>query len=323
MARQVTASTGKDGAASGRFTMPAPSRDDIRRGIAYMLAATCVFAIINAMVKWEVARYPLLEVVFFRCLFSLVPCAVLVATHGGIGVMRTRRLGEHIGRAVLQFVSMLSIFSAFGLMPLADAVAISFSSPLFLTVLSIPLLGEKVGRHRWSAVLVGFVGVLLMVRPGSGLLATGALLALTSAGVGASVTIAMRRMTLTEASTTLVTYQVLVTTLLSAAVLPFVWVVPRWQDALMMAAIGLCSGISQFWWTQAFRFAPAAVAAPFSYTSMVWALMIGYVVWSDKPAPGLLAGAAVVIASGLYILYRETVRRTAKPVASAGTGESG
>ena len=302
------------GAPPRRFAMPVPSREEVRAGIFYMMGSVFVFSLINALVKWEAARYPLNEVVFFRCVFSLVPCLALLGTSGGIRLLRTHRLKEHIGRGVMQFISMISIFAAFGMMPLADAVAIGFSSPLFLTVLSIPLLGERVGRHRWAAVLVGFAGVLLMVRAGGGFgggfASTGAALVLMSAAIGASVTIAVRRMTLTEASATLVTYQALVTTLLSAALLPFAWTTPGWQDALMLAAIGVCSGVGQFWWTQAFRFAPAAVAAPFSYLTMVWALILGYLVWGDVPTPMLVGGAMVVAASGLYILYRETLRRT-------------
>jgi drug/metabolite transporter (DMT)-like permease len=299
--------------AAPRFAMPVASREEIRAGIFYMIASVAVFSVINAVVKWEAARYPLNEVVFFRCLFSLVPCLALLAATGGFRRLRTQRLKEHIGRGAMQFISMMSIFAAFGLMPLADAVSISFSSPLFLTLLSIPLLGERVGRHRWAAVLVGFLGVLVMIRAGGGfgggLASTGAVLALLSALIGASVTIAVRRMTLTEASITLVTYQALVTTVLSAALLPLAWTTPAWQDVLAMAAIGLCSAVGQFWWTQAFRFAPAAVAAPFSYLAMIWALLLGYFVWGDMPTPLLLAGAVVVAASGLYILYREAVRR--------------
>jgi drug/metabolite transporter (DMT)-like permease len=299
-----------------RFVMPAASREEIRRGIFYMVGAVFIFSAINALVKWEEARYPLDEVVFFRCLFSLIPCAALVIFTGGFARLRTHRLGEHVGRALLQFVSMTSVFAAFAMMPLADAIAIGFSSPLFLTMLSIPLLGERVGKHRWGAVLVGFLGVLLMARTSGGLssggLSLGAGLALMSAAIGASVTIAVRRMSLTEASATLVTYQALITTVLSALLLPFGWKTPLWQDAMMMAAIGVASGVGQYWWTQAFRFAPAAVAAPFSYLSLVWSLLWGYLVWGDLPTTGLLVGGAVVVASGLYILYRETVRRTAQ-----------
>lgn len=309
-------------APSRRFTMPAPSREEVRTGIFFMLATVFVFTVINALVKWEAARYPLGELVFFRCALSLLPCLVLLAGDGGPRLLlRTRRRGQNIGLGILQFVSMMLIFAAFRLMPLADVVAITFSTPLFLTLLSIPLLGERVGPHRWAAVLAGFAGVLLMIRAGGGLggglASTGALLALASAAIGAILTIAVRRMTLTESSPILVTYPALVTTLLSVALLPFGWTIPDWQDALLLAAIGLGSGIGQFWWTQAFRFAPAAVAAPFSYLSMIWSMGLGYLFWGDVPSAMLVAGAAVVAASGLYILYRETLRRRPQVAPSA------
>ena len=298
-----------------RFVMPVPSREEVRNGIYYMLASVFVFSVVNALVKWESARYPLDEVVFFRCGFSLLPAFAYLARGGGAGLLlRTRRFKEHLGRGVLQFVSMLCVFAAFSLMPLADAVAITFSAPLFLTLLSIPMLGERVGPHRWGAVLVGFLGVLLMVRSGGGftggVASLGALLALASAAIGANVTIAVRRMTLTETSATLVAFQALIATALSLLLLPFAWTTPGWLDALLMAATGLCAGIGQFWWTQAFRFAPAAVAAPFSYLTMVWSLALGYLIWGDVPGPLLVGGAVVVALSGLYILYRETLRRT-------------
>ena len=139
-----------------RFAMPIPSREDIRRGIFYMISAVLVFSLINAGIKWETARYPLGEIIFLRCIFSLIPCLAVLAASGGWRLLRTRRLKEHIGRGVMQLISIVSIFAAFAVMPLANAVAITFSAPLFLTLLSIPMLGERVGRHRWAAVLVGF-----------------------------------------------------------------------------------------------------------------------------------------------------------------------
>jgi drug/metabolite transporter (DMT)-like permease len=277
-----------------------------------MFASVFVFATANAMVKYAEATYPATEVVFFRCAFSLIPCLVLIWTHGGFKVLRTQRLPEHIGRGVMQFASTIAIFIAFHLMPLADVAAITFSSPLFVTLLSIPVLGEKVGLHRWGAVLLGFVGVLIMARPGAGTMTYGALLALTNAALGASITIAMRRMTLTEPSTTLVSYQAIVTTVLSVLALPLGWVTPDLMGLVILIAIGICSGVGQFLWTQAFRFAPAAVCAPFNYTSIVWAMGFGFLIWGDIPTPMLVTGALVVASSGLYILYRETIRHASQ-----------
>jgi drug/metabolite transporter (DMT)-like permease len=295
------------------FVMPAPTREEVRRGILYVIASIFVFALTNALIKWLVVRYSVVEVIVFRSTFALIPCLYLIATHGGVLALRTKRLHQHISRSLLQFVSMLCIFTAFGLMPLADAVAITFASPLFLTMLSIPLLGEQVGVYRWSAVIVGFIGVLIMVQPGPSIVQSGALLPLANALINACVTIAIRRMTLTEASTTLVFYQTLVTGVFGLVLLPFFWVTPDLVDLALFSATGLLSGVAQFWWMQGCRFVPASVAAPFSYTSMIWSLALGYLIWSDVPSATVLAGAAIVIASGLYILYRETVRRIAKP----------
>jgi drug/metabolite transporter (DMT)-like permease len=300
-----------------RTVMPVPSREEIRRGILLMIASVFVFALVNALVKYLEDVYPVGEVIFFRSIFSLLFSLGLLLRNGGLQALRTNRLTEHIGRGTLQFISMVCIFIAYHWMPLADAVAITFSSPLFLTVLSIPVLGEKVGRHRWGAVLVGFIGILIMVRPGEGVFSLGALLALVNAGLSASVTIALRRMSLTERPVTLVTYQAIVASVLSIAVVPFGWVTPTWQGGIGLAAVGLISGVGQILWTQAFRLAPAAVLAPFSYTSMIWAIGLGFLVWDDVPTPLLLAGALVVVASGLYILYRETRRPSVKPASLA------
>jgi drug/metabolite transporter (DMT)-like permease len=306
-----------------KVVMPVPSREEIRRGIFLMIASVFVFAVVNALVKYLEDDYPVGQVVFFRSIFALLFSLALLSRHGGLEALRTNRLAEHVGRGTLQFVSMVCIFIAYHWMPLADAVAITFSSPLFLTMLSIPVLGEKVGRHRWGAVLVGFLGILIMVRPGAGVFSMGALLALVNAGLGASVTIALRRMSLTERPVTLVTYQAIVASVLSIAVLPFGWVAPTWSGALGLAAVGLISGVGQILWTQAFKLAPAAVLAPFSYTSMIWAIGLGFFIWGDVPTPLLLVGAAVVVASGLYILYRETRRPSVKPASLAPAPGSG
>src|ERR1700731_2301538 len=193
------------------FVMPASTREEMRRGILFIVSSVFVFSAVNAIVKWLVVRYSVVEIIFFRSSFALLPCLYLVASHGGWSVLRTRRLHEHVTRAVLQFISMMCIFTAFGLMPLADPIAIPFSSPLFLTVLSIPLLGEQVRIHRWSAVILGFAGVIVMLPPSVGMLQGGALFALVNAIMNALLTIAVRRMSVTEASTALVFYQTLVT----------------------------------------------------------------------------------------------------------------
>jgi drug/metabolite transporter (DMT)-like permease len=305
-----------------KVVMPVPTREEVRRGFLYMILSVAVFSVVNALVKYQEAVYPVSEVVFFRSIFALLFSCILVQRAGGFSILRTQRIAEHVGRGTLQFISMVCVFIAYHLMPLADAVAITFSSPLFLTVLSIPLLGEKVGRHRWAAVIVGFVGILIMVQPGPGTFSIGAILALANSALGASVTIALRRMSLTERPATLVTYQAIVAVGLSVLILPFGWVNPTWQGGIGLASIGLISGLGQILWTQAFRLVPAAILAPFSYTSMIWSIGLGFMIWGDMPTTVLIGGACVVAMSGLYILYRETIRRQSqRPVLAAAVGD--
>ncbi len=274
-----------------------------------MIGSTVVFAGVNAVVKWEVALYPVGEVAFFRSLFALIPCYLLILPRAGLGVLRTQRWPDHVKRALSQLCSMMSIFLAFQLMPLAGAVAISFSAPLFTTLLSILILKERVGPHRWTALAVGFLGVLFVTKPGAGTLQLGAAFALANAVLISTVAIAIRRMSLTESTETLTIYQLSLITLFTALLLPFGFAVPARQDALLLAGAGIGNGVAQYWWTRSLHLAPPSAVVPFNYLSLVWAMIIGFVVWNDQPTLDLLIGAAVVVGSGLYIFWREALRR--------------
>lgn len=289
----------------------APQQDQVVRGIAFMVASTVAFAGVNALIKWEVALYPVGEVAFFRSLFSLIPCYLIVLPRHGLRVFRTERLFDHVKRAASQLCSMTAIFAAFKLMPLAGAVAISFSAPLFTTLLSILLLKETVGIHRWAALAVGFVGVLLVTDPGSGTFGWGAILALLNAVMVSSVAIAIRKMSATETTETLIVYQLTLLVAMTALLLPFGFVVPGRGDMLFLAAAGIVNGVAQYWWTKSLHLAPASAVVPFNYLSLVWASIIGYAVWGDVPTTGLVLGSAIVVVSGLYILWRETGARAA------------
>jgi drug/metabolite transporter (DMT)-like permease len=289
---------------------PPPRRQDqIPRGILLMIGSSLLFAVVNAIVKWEVALYPVGEVAFVRSLFSLIPCYLMILPRTGLAVFRTNRWFDHLKRAVSQFGSMMCIMLAFSLMPLADAIAINFSSPLFTTLLSILILKEKVGIHRWSALLIGFVGVLLVTKPGAGVLEPGAAFALGNAVLISTVAIAIRRMSATESSETLTIYQLTFITFLTALLLPFGFTMPTWTDGLLLVLAGLGNGVAQYWWTKSLHLAPPSAVVPFNYLALVWATIIGFLIWGDVPSSDLLLGSAVVVGSGLYILWRETVRR--------------
>jgi drug/metabolite transporter (DMT)-like permease len=287
----------------------APARNNQSpRGIAYMVASTALFAAINAIVKWELAFYPVGEVAFYRALFALVTVFVMIVPRTGIAVFRTRRYLGHLQRGISQFGSMTCMFVAFSMMSLGSAVALSFAAPLFTTLLSIVILKEKVGLHRWSALVVGFVGVLIVTEPGPGTFKLGALFALANAVLSSSVAIAIRRMSETESTETLTVYQLIIITACTCFLLPFGFVPPTWLDAGALAVAGIGNGIAQYWWTRSLTLAPPSAVVPFNYLSRGWASLLGFAVWGDMPTTHLMVGAAIVVASGLYILWRETVR---------------
>src|SRR3954449_5548644 len=197
------------------MTAPDPlvaRRNQIPRGIFYMILSTVMFAGVNAIIKWEVALYPVGEVAFFRSAFAFLAVAAMILPRTGIAVLRTRRYREHLQRGLSQFGSMTCMFVAFRMLSLGSAIAISFSAPLFTTLLSILILKERVGVHRWSALLLGFVGVLVITLPHAGALNYGAFFALANAVLISSVAIAIRRMSATESTETLTFYQMSVIT---------------------------------------------------------------------------------------------------------------
>jgi len=284
----------------------ADERSRIAAGIAFMLAGTAAFVVMDAVVKWLVVAYPVIQIVFFRNLFALMPIAVLIGFTGGRASIRTRRLGSHVLRAGAGLGAMFCFFHAYGAMALADVIAISFAAPVFVTALSVPLLGEKVGPRRWTAVLVGFLGVLVMVRPGVGVLDPAALVALLGTALMALAMIMIRNLGRTETAPATVLYFTMFGIMVSGVGLPFVWVAPDAEGWALLVLTGLIGGVGQFCMTQAFRLAPVAVVAPFDYSAMLWATGIGYLVWSDWPDMWIWVGAAILVASGLYILFRET-----------------
>lgn len=289
---------------------PAAPRQDVVRGILLMLAAVAVFSTMDALIKHLTAGYSPIQIIFFRNLFAFLPILPVLLRGGGIALLRTQRLGSHIVRAAMGFGAMICFFTAFALMPLAEVVAISLSAPIFVTAFSVPLLAERVGPRRWAAVLVGFLGVVVMVRPGSAsLIEPAALLPLTGAVLYALALIAMRKLGTTERAPTTVFYFTLACTVLSGLAQPFVWRMPDLVDFALLVCVGLLGGSAQLLMTQSLRLAPAVVVAPFDYTALVFSISFGFAFWGEVPDRMLLAGAAIVVASGLYILHRETLRK--------------
>ncbi len=288
----------------------APVRvERIPLGIAYMLAATVLFAGSSATSKWLVAIYPVGEVLFSRSATSLVGASLAILPYPGFAVFRTQRLGAHLVRGISQASSQAFLLIAFSLMPLASAVAINFSAPLFATVAAVIFLKEPVGAVRWGALIVGFMGVLLVAGPGADTFQSGSLFALCNAVLFGTVTVGVRGMTATESAETLTMYQMVVLTAVFALALPFGFVVPTWGDLGAMILNGLGNALGQFWWTRALHLAPTSAVVPFNYFSLVWAICLGFLVWGDVPSAMLLIGSAIVVGSGMFLLWSESRRR--------------
>jgi drug/metabolite transporter (DMT)-like permease len=288
--------------------LPAARGSTLSHGIALMCAAVLLFTLSSTMVKALPQGFPLSEIVFFRCLPAFLPLLLVMRRTGGWSLLRTTRPGAHLFRVAVGGVALFLGFYTLTLMPLADYIAFTFAAPLFATLLSIPILGERVGVRRWSAVIAGFAGVLLMTQPGAQSLDTVTLLALATAFVIALATVAIRNLGRTEPSVATVFWFTLAGTLISGVMLPFEWRAPLLREWAFLLGIGLTSGIGQLLLAEAYRLAPPAVIAPFDYTALLWSMLLGLVFFGTFPEPIVLAGAALVVGSGIYIVFRETVR---------------
>jgi drug/metabolite transporter (DMT)-like permease len=289
--------------------------NQVVRGITLMIGATVMFAISNALSKWLVAIYPVGEVMFGRSLSSLIVCSAFMLPVTGLSVFATRRLRDHLARGTSQAISQTFTVLAFSLMPLAGAVAINFSAPLFSALVSVLWLKERAGAARWGTLLVGFLGVLIVVKPGADTFQLGALFALANAVMYGSVTVAVRGMSKTESANTLLMWQMVTLAVLHSGLLVFGFRSPTPLDGLLFASMGIANAAAQYLWTKALHAAPATAVSPFYYFLLVWSLFIGFLVWGDVPTISLLVGSGIVVGSGLFLLYNEAQRAAAAAAA--------
>jgi len=292
-------------------------------GIGYAVIAMALFSAMDAVGKWLVADFSTFQVLAMRGVFSIILLMpFLVRGAGIVRVLRTQNLKGQIFRSLLGVGAMFGFFSALRYLPLADATAIGFAGSLFMAALSVPLLGERVGPRRWAAILVGFSGVLIIVQPGSSAFQVASLLVVLSAFLYAMMMIATRWLSRTESNVSMVFYHSLVATFIGLVALPFVWVTPSLLDWVLFAVMGAFATLAHLALAQAFRLAPVAVVGPFEYSTLLWATIIGFVVWQEVPGPNVWYGSVLLVAAGIYILYRETkiasdarraIRDAAKP----------
>jgi drug/metabolite transporter (DMT)-like permease len=276
-------------------------------GIALRLGATTCFAFMAAAIKlgYE-AGASTVELAFYRFAFGLPPLLLWIALSGNYGAWRTRRPAGHGWRALVGLSTMILAFSALFYLPLAEATTIGFAAPLFSVMLSALVLKEQVGRHRWGAVIAGFLGVLVVMRPeGSDLPGLGLALAVAAAfGVGV-ITITIRQIGRTEHPQTTVLWFTLLSMLALGTLMPFHARAHDLKGWLIFAALGAFGGFGQLFLTASLRYAPVSVVVPFDYTQLLWAVLLGWLLFGSAPPETTWAGASIIILAGLYTLYRE------------------
>jgi drug/metabolite transporter (DMT)-like permease len=281
-----------------------------RHAIVYVLSASATFTVGSALVKALTVDFPVLEIVMFRSFVGFMAMWPMMLRHGGLSALKTRRPLGHIMRTIYGFIGTVTSVYGFGVLPLVTVTALGFAMPLFLTVLSVPLLGERVGPRRATAVLLGLGGVMVMLRPwhvDADSMPLGAV-AIVLAGVvtWALSMINIRKMgEAGERNVTIVAWYSLGTATLAAFGCITDWVTPSpWQFAALVSA-GLLSGIAQFLMTEGYRAAETTLVAPFEYGAIIYATVLGIAIWGEWPDVWSLVGIIVLIASGLYIWRRE------------------
>ena len=289
----------------------APARADRPfRGIALILLSTVFLGTSDATSKYLSSTLPSIEIAWIRFLVFVLIMVPAMLPGTPLYALHSRRPGLQLMRAMALLASSLLFISGLRFLPIAEASATSFVSPLFVTALSIFLLGENVGLRRWVATAVGLIGVLIVLRPGSSAFHPAAFFPIVSAFAWACTLIMTRMMSGRERTVTTMTWSSVAGLCILSALVPLVWVAPSWHDVLFGILIGVASTAGQWIVVLAFRYADASVLAPFSYTQLLWVSMLGFLIFGEVPDVWTVTGAAIIVASGLYTAHREHIRRS-------------
>jgi drug/metabolite transporter (DMT)-like permease len=290
---------------------PAPARADRPfRGIALILASTVFLGTSDATSKYLSGTLPSIEIAWIRFMVFALIMVPAMLPGSPLYALRTSRLGLQGLRGAALLGSSLFFISGLRFLPIAEASATSFISPLFVTALSIFFLSERVGVRRWLATAVGLIGVLIILRPGTSAFHLAAFFPVVSALAWAGTLVMTRMLSGKESTVTTMTYSSIVGLGILTALVPLVWVAPSWHDILFGILIGVSSTAGQWIVVLAFRYADASVLAPFSYTQLLWVGILGFLIFGEVPDVWTVTGAAIIVASGLYTAHRERVRRS-------------
>lgn len=277
-----------------------------------MLAAMFAFSLNDVMGKWLVATYGVAQLLLIRSIAATIMLAPAIRRVGLRHIASPPKRSLHVLRAICSTGEVAMFYWAVVYLPLADTVAFYLASPIFVTLLAVIFLKEKVGWRRWAAVCVGFVGVLVAVKPTGTGLGWPALIAISGSLLFAGANVLTRRLAGTD-EVTLVSWQVLSALAFGLLAAPFAWTPPTLRDFLALMLLGIVSAFAHMGVNRSLKYAPAAVVIPYQYTLIVWALILGFLFFGDWPASNVLIGAGIIVAAGLYIFIREQIRAREKP----------
>ena len=284
-------------------------------GFLYMFLSVCTFSVMDLLVKWS-SDYPTGEVLFFRGFFGLLPTYFLIPKNKLKTFYRTERSKEHLFRCLMGLMALIAIVIALRELPLAVVVSLSYAAPLFITVLSIFLLSEKVGIFRWLAVIIGFVGVIIIAEPGfKGMNYLYFLPLIFCIGM-AFVTITIRKLSTTEPIWLISIFFTITISIAGLFTIPLGWKMPNFQDFILLALIGITGGSANLFLTQSYKLSEVSLVAPLKYLALVFAIFFGYFIWNEIPTIKTLIGASLVVLASLIIFRREIYHKQKIPSAT-------
>ena len=280
------------------------------RAIGLMVASVFFMNLNNALLKWLSGMYPASQIIFMRSVVMILIVLLIVPLFSSLSTLKPSNNSGHWYRGVLNLLNGIFFILAVTYLPLAETVALTFAAPLFLTALAIPFLGERVGWRRWMAVSLGFLGILIVARPIGGTSQLAMVFPLLAALTGAMRDIVTRKLTAKEGSLSIFFTSSLISVVgsIPASLMdlePFKWVMPGLYDTVLVFLTGLCVAAGHYLMIETFRFAEAKIVAPFRYTGIVWATILGFIVWGQLPDKFAILGVLIIIISGLYILHRQ------------------
>ncbi|MTI09987.1 DMT family transporter [Curvivirga aplysinae] len=292
--------------AASQAKAPAHNESNTVKGIYLVTISTLLFSLMDGLIKWTGESYPVMQLLFFRTVFAMIPISITLWKAGGLKLLKTEQPFIHFLRGTVGMCAMFFVFTSFIKLPMAEVVSITFAAPIIVSIMAAIFLKERVGIHRGLAILAGFIGVLIIIQPGPGILSSDTIYPIMAAILMATAMLILRILGKKDHGSVIAFYFTLYGIIVSSIGISVQgWIMPSGIDWILLISIGVLGGLAQYFATRSFAVAEVAVVSPFKYTALIWAATMAYLIWGEVPGWEVWAGASVIVASSLYILHRE------------------